>query len=150
MTKTWIDSPFAANVLGNLDCKKAAISLSSSLSLQKSAFLCFYICQVCVRETNAASCTDISSGEDFNLLHMVWIHCCIQTQSSPQSILTYTFSDEGNWPLISLQSVWDPSKCHSKIFCHINNCLLVSGDSQFNTTNKHPDGGLLLIFRFDI
>lgn len=37
---SWSHSPFAASVLGSLDCKKAAISLSSSLSLWRRIFPC--------------------------------------------------------------------------------------------------------------
>lgn len=37
------DSPLAASDLGNLDCKKAAISLSSSRSLWRRTIGCFYL-----------------------------------------------------------------------------------------------------------
>lgn len=92
MTASRLDSPFAANVLGNLDCKKVAISLSSSLSLWRRIFPCFLFVERVVlrfllnvtglhlRETKATGWTDESSGEDFNLLHMVWIHSCIYTR----------------------------------------------------------------------
>lgn len=106
----WLDSPFAASVLGNLDCKKAAISLSSSLSLWRRTFLCFsfvryvalrFLLNVTglrLRETKATGWADESSGEDFNLLHMVRVHSCIYTHNpllSPFSHAHWTVRERG-------------------------------------------------------
>lgn len=63
-----LDSPFAASVLGNLDCKKAAISLSSSLSLWRRIFNCFLFVWLNVTKATAGLTNPQDDGMN-SLLH---------------------------------------------------------------------------------
>lgn len=155
------DSPLAASDLGNLDCKKAAISLSSSRSLRRrtNRLFLFIFIYIFVRDGVPRFCTSClmspgwtgeSSREERILIDMRRA-CCELTAASTHNLpLDPRSTNEGRWPLLtSLQSAWDQPKCHSKAFCHISQRLLISGDSQFNTTDKWS-GVTLLLLRVNI